>query len=136
MSIKKSVSTLAISLAMISGSAMISAAMADEATGDAAKGAKVFARCKSCHTTAEGPSKLMGPSLHGLIGRQSGSVEYYQKKYSPAMKGANLVWNEENLDKYLTNPRNFIPKNRMAFAGIPNAQQRKDLIAYLEEATQ
>ncbi len=72
----------------------------------AADGAKVFKRCMACHTL-DGKNKI-GPSLKGVVGSEAGKVEGF--KYSKAMKESGIVWDEENLDKYLANPRTFIPK--------------------------
>ncbi len=102
------------------------------AQGDAAKGKKVFRKCKACHSLQEGKKKV-GPSLYGLFGRKAGTVKGF--RYSKAMKNSGIVWNEETLDKYLENPRKMIPKNRMSFAGLKKKKDREDLIAYLKQAT-
>ncbi|CAA7619410.1 cytochrome c family protein [Magnetospirillum sp. UT-4] len=96
--------------------------------GDAAAGAKVFNQCKACHTVEPGKNRV-GPSLHGIVGRPSGKVEGF--KYSPAMAGANLTWTPENLDKYLADPKGFIPGNKMAYAGLKKPEDRANVIAYL-----
>ncbi|MFN7173703.1 MAG: c-type cytochrome [Thermaurantiacus tibetensis] len=98
--------------------------------GNPAAGEKVFAQCRACHVTDKGVNRV-GPSLHGIIGRKSGSVPGF--KYSKANQSANVVWTEENLYKYLENPRKFIPGTTMAFAGLRNPQQRADVIAYLRQ---
>ena len=99
------------------------------AGGDAAKGKKVFNKCRACHALKAGKKKL-GPSLHGVIGRTAGSETYY--KYSAAMKSAGIQWTEENLDKYLKAPKKFVPKNKMAFGGLKKAKDRANVIAYLK----
>jgi len=103
------------------------------AEGDSAKGKKVFAKCMACHTTEAGKNKV-GPSLHGIFGRKSGTVEGFT--YSDAMKNAGITWNEAELDKYLTNPKKDIPGNKMAFPGLTKPDDRANVIAYLKEATQ
>jgi len=102
------------------------------AEGDAKLGKKVFNKCRACHALKPGKKKL-GPSLHGVIGRKAGSEGYF--KYSPAMQAAGIDWTEENLDKYLKAPKKFIPKNRMAFAGLKKKKDRKNIIAYLKSVS-
>ena len=101
------------------------------AEGDAAKGKKVFKKCKTCHTFDPGKKKI-GPHLKGIIGRKAGTVEGY--KYSKAMKAADIVWDEANLDEYLKKPKAFLKGTKMVFAGVKKDSQRQDVIAYLKEA--
>jgi cytochrome c len=100
--------------------------------GDAQRGAQVFAQCKICHSLEAGKN-MLGPSLHGLIGRKAGSVPGYA--YSPAMKNANITWNDGTLSKYLSDPKAFVPGDKMAFGGIKDPTKLGDLIAYLNQAT-
>jgi cytochrome c len=102
------------------------------AAGDAAKGEKVFAKCKACHTTEAGKNRV-GPSLAGLFGRTAGTVEGY--KYSDPMKGSGIVWSDETVSQYLEAPKTFIPGNKMAFPGLKKPEDRDDVIAYLKQAT-
>ncbi len=102
------------------------------AEGDAEKGAKVYKKCKACHTVDKEKNKV-GPHLVNIIGRAAGSVEGY--KYSKAMKAKaeeGLMWDEANLDAYLKKPKDFIPKTKMAFPGLKKDDQRADIIAYLK----
>ena len=101
--------------------------------GDAAKGEKVYRKCKACHALEPGKNKI-GPTMHGVFGRTAGSVEGF--KYSKAMKESGIVWDETTIAAYLADPKGYIPKNRMAFAGLKKEKDRDDLIAYLKEATQ
>ena len=100
----------------ILGGAMILLPLAQVAqpqgVGDGQRGAQVFAQCKICHSLEPGKN-MLGPSLHSLIGRKAGSVPGYS--YSPAMKNANIVWNDDTLSKYLVDPKAFIPGDKMAF---------------------
>ena len=102
------------------------------ASGNAKKGQRIFNRCKPCHSLVKGQRRI-GPSLHGLFGRTSGTLPGFN--YSSAMKKAHIVWNAKTLDKYLTKPRKVVPGTRMAFPGLPKEEEREDLIAYLKEAT-
>lgn len=102
------------------------------AEGDAAKGEKVFAKCKACHDNEKGVNKV-GPTLKGIVGRAAASVADY--KYSDAMvaKGAEgLIWTEENLAAYLPDPKAYVPKTKMAFAGLKKPDEVADIIAYLK----
>ncbi len=101
------------------------------AEGDAAKGKKVFKKCKVCHSFDPGKKKI-GPHLTGIVGRKAASVEGY--KYSKAMKAADIVWDEANLDEFLKKPKAFIKGTKMSFGGLKKESQRQDLIAYLKEA--
>src|SRR5271169_4828199 len=83
--------------------------------GDVQRGAQVFIQCKICHSLEAGKN-VVGPSLHGLFGRKAGTVPGYA--YSPAMKNANITWNNETLSKYLADPKAFIPVDKMVFVGI------------------
>lgn len=74
------------------------------AAGDAAKGEKVFKKCKACHTTDAGKHKV-GPSLAGVVGRQAGTAEGYTKY--KGLKGADWTWDDASLDEYLMDPKKF-----------------------------
>jgi cytochrome c len=93
---------------------------------DANHGKELFTACAACHT--ERPDSL-GPSLKGVVGRKSGALEDF--RYSPAMKRANLTWDQKALHDYLMNPQDKVKGNRMPFSGFPNAADADDVIAYL-----
>jgi cytochrome c len=98
------------------------------AAGDPSAGQTVFAaRCAACHATTSGENKI-GPSLASIVGSKSGTVPGFN--FSPAMKDANVTWNDANLDKYLANPTAFIHGTRM-FVNLPNETDRQNVIAYL-----
>jgi cytochrome c len=97
--------------------------------GDPAAGEKQFkAKCAVCHTVEQGKNKI-GPSLFGIVGRKSSSIEGF--KYSAANKAADLTWDEPTLDKYLTDPKALVKGTIMTFPGIKNDTERADVIAYL-----
>jgi cytochrome c len=78
---------------------------------------------------------MTGPSLAGLWNRKAGSLASFSR-YSPALQSANIVWNDKTLDEWIKDPQHLVPGNEMTFAGIKDAQQRGDLLAFLKQATQ
>lgn len=117
---------------LLVGAAFVLSAGAAQAQ-DVAAGEKVFKKCAACHAVGEGAKNKVGPQLNGIIGRAAGTVPDYN--YSEAMKTAGaggLVWNDENLHKYLEQPKEFIPGNKMAFAGLKKEDERDNVVAYLK----
>jgi len=92
-------------------------------------GRRVFGQCASCHTIEAGEAHRIGPNLHGLFGREIGAAEGFT--YSQPLLDASFTWTPEQLDHWLENPREFLPGNRMAFMGVRNETQRRDVIAYV-----
>jgi cytochrome c len=118
---------------VLMGAAMVLwAAGAARADGDAARGEKRFEECATCHTTEQGVNNV-GPSLHGVFGRKAGEIADF--RYSPALKGSGITWTPQTLDTFIADPQQRVPGNRMPFAGMPDAADRADLIAYLQKAT-
>lgn len=105
--------------------------VAPAVAGDAAKGETIAKKCIACHSVKDA-SKRVGPSLVGVVGRTVGSMEGF--KYSASMMeyaATAGAWDEAKLSAYLENPKAIVPKGSMAFAGIKDATERADLIAYL-----
>jgi len=100
---------------------------------DLENGRRVFARCRACHTLTEGGPNMTGPNLHGVFGRQAGSKDRYN--YSPALRDAGFAWDAGRLDHWLENPRAFLKGNKMSFPGLPDADDRRDVIAFLKVET-
>jgi cytochrome c2 len=97
--------------------------------GKVQEGRTVFAQvCSNCHTGEPNKNKI-GPSLFGVIGRHAGSAPGFD--YSDAMKGAPVTWNDETLDRYLADPKSFVPGNKMPYMGVKNDERRQGVIAYL-----
>lgn len=100
------------------------------AAGDAEAGQRTFNQCKACHTVEAGKNRV-GPSLYGVVGKQAGAVEGF--KYSKVMQESGITWTPENLDKYLADPKGFMPGNKMAFAGLKSAEDRANVIAFMQQ---
>ena len=113
--------------------ALLAALPAPWNQADLGNGRRVFARCRSCHTITEGGPNMTGPNLHGVFGRQAGALPGYN--YSDAVRQADFVWDGEQLDHWLENPRTFLRGTKMSFAGIADAQDRRDVIAFLKVET-
>ena len=118
---------LGAALAMLAFGAGASSA---SAAGDPAKGLRIYARCGGCHAIDR---NRVGPRHAGLLGRPAGSLADYA--YSDAMRASGLVWDEASLDRFLSNPRELVPGTKMGVAGVKDAAERADLIAYLKAAT-
>jgi cytochrome c len=103
------------------------------ASADAAKGEKIFGKCKACHKVEPGANST-GPSLYGVVGRPIGTAEGFG--YSDTLAGMGGAWNPENLSHFLEKPKDFAPGTKMGFAGLKKPEDRADVIAYLESVTQ
>lgn len=101
------------------------------AAADPAQGEKLFKKCSACHSTAEGEDKA-GPSLYRIVGRAVAAEPGFG--YSDAMAGHGGAWDLETLSHFLENPKGFIPGTKMGFAGLSKAEDRVNLIVYLNEA--
>src|SRR5690348_16562346 len=100
------------------------------AQGDASRGEKKFEDCAACHSLTAGENGV-GPSLAGVIGRKAATLDDY--RYSPALKRSNIVWSPQTLETFIADPQKAVPANRMPYAGMTNAGERADLIAYLQK---
>lgn len=105
------------------------------AAGDAAKGKAAFAKCGICHQVGEGAKPLIGPPLNNMIGHKAAAQPDFA--YSPGLKklgDGGLTWTDENLDKWISDPKAMVPESPMAlaFQGIQDAAERADIIAYLK----
>lgn len=96
---------------------------------DVTKGAKVFKKCTSCHNATDGGKNGTGPALWNVVGRPVGKSDGFS--YSSGMASLGGTWGYEELDAFLTKPKNFVPKTKMAFNGIKKEGDRAALIAFL-----
>ena len=115
-------------------SAKLAALPAPYKDADLANGKRQFIVCKTCHTTENNGPNRVGPNLHGIIGRTAGTHANFA--YSDGLKAAGFKWDYAKLEEYLTNPKAVIKDSRMAFAGIPAANNRRDVIAYVAVESQ
>jgi cytochrome c len=97
------------------------------AAGDAARGATLYKDCQLCHSIEKND---VGPMHKGVVGRVSGTQPGYE--YSPGLRGAKIVWTEENLDKWLSDPAQMVPDTKMLFS-VESPEDRADLIAFLKQ---
>jgi cytochrome c len=95
--------------------------------GDAARGEQIYQACEDCHSLDKND---VGPRHRGVFGRKAGSLPDYN--YSEALKSSNIVWNEETLDKWLTDPQALVPDAKMFFH-LAKPQDRADVIEFLKE---
>jgi cytochrome c len=109
---------------------VVAGVQASAIAANAERGADLFdTHCSDCHSVAAKIANRKGPSLHGVVGRKAGTVE--GAKYSAAMTASGIVWTVQNLDSYIANPKGPVPMGTMKFKGLPKAEDRADLIAYL-----
>lgn len=113
---------------------------------DLERGERVFAKCALCHSlgsekpplmAATSPPEMLfllpvGPDLGGVIGRRAGTADGF--KYSRAMRESEIVWDREQLSRYLENPPEAVPESRMPFAGLKVVADREAVICFLEES--
>jgi len=104
------------------------------AASDPKRGAQVFQACMACHSALP-DEHLTGPSLAHIWNRKAGTAEKFLR-YSDALKGADIVWNEATLDKWLSDPARLVPGTSMTFSGLKGSRDRQDVIAYLQAASE
>ena len=111
----------------------LAAATGTASAADVAAGEKVFAKCKVCHAVGEGAKNKVGPEINGLAGRKMASVADF-KGYGADLKAmgeAGKVWDAATLATYLTDPKAFNPGTKMAFAGVKDATELENVVAYV-----
>jgi cytochrome c len=99
------------------------------AKADPAKGEASAKKCQACHDFSKGGPNKVGPNLWGVVGRPVASHEGFN--YSAALKAKGGNWTYEDINHFITNPKNYVPGTLMAFAGDPNPEDRANILAYL-----
>lgn len=115
--------------AWLAGAVVLAMAGAAQSAPDQLRGEQIYARCLACHALAY---DRVGPHHCGLLGRRAGAVPGFA--YSQAMKDSRITWDEKMLDRFLADPLKTVPGTAMTYAGVPDAKDRGDLIAYLRHA--
>ena len=103
------------------------------ASASAADGKKVFLKCAACHSITKGGGNKIGPALWGVLGRTTGSISDY--KYSKAMSAYGKAWSFEEMNGFLTKPKDWVKGTKMSFMGLKNAKERAAVILYMNENT-
>ena len=117
-------------IGLLVAATLAAAAGAARADGDAARGEKKFEECHSCHSL-DRDAESVGPSLFGMFGRKAGDGADF--RYSPAMKRSGIVWAPQTIDTFIADPQAMVAANRMPYAGMPDAADRADLMAFLQK---
>lgn len=122
----------ALAMAVIAASPALAQDAAALAAGDPAKGAQVFKKCLACHSVDPGAPSKVGPNLHDVVGRTTGTYPGF--KFSPVLVEAGAsghVWTPEEIAKFVENPKGVFPGTKMTFAGLKKPEERADVVAFL-----
>jgi cytochrome c len=111
----------------LSGAVLLFAVVGVATAGAPQRGQKLFVSCSACHNS---DVDATGPSLMGIVGRKAASIANFH--YSATLVHSGVVWTPDTLKHFIADPQGFLPGNRMAFAGVENANNVDDIIAYLE----
>lgn len=121
---------LAAAAVVVGASSIVAGGVgADVSAGDAARGGEAFLVCSACHAVDPGDAALIGPNLHGVVGRPVAGAPGFD--YSPELAAVGGTWTPAQIDRFLADPAAFAPGTRMGFVGVADAAERADLIAYL-----
>ena len=100
---------------------------AENIKGNLDRGRKLYLQCRACHSLKQNESHKVGPNLFGIFNQRAGTQEDFT--YSPSLVSSNLVWDQDNLDRWLEAPYELVPGNKMVFSGMNKSLDRTDLIA-------
>lgn len=116
---------------LLSGFIVLGTSLSPAAAQDVAAGEKSWNKCRACHQLGETAKNTVGPQLNGLFGRVAGTAEGYN--YSAANKNSGITWDETVFAEYIKDPKAKIPGTKMAFAGIKNENEIRDLTAFIKQ---
>ena len=120
---------LIIGVALLLGPGVEALAAPAPAQAQIDAGRRLFARCTNCHEVGAGARNGFGPQLNGIVGRKAGSAPAYA--YSPALKQAGFVWNEQKLVAFIRDSEKVVPGNKMRFLSFMSEKQASEIVAYL-----
>ncbi|HEY9080606.1 cytochrome c family protein [Magnetovibrio sp.] len=101
------------------------------AGGDAESGKSLFRKkCMSCHTFDKGGKDRTGPNLWGIVGRNKAASETF--RYSKTLTMFGGTWTEAEINSFIAGPRTFVPDTKMTFAGLKDAKDRANVLAFLK----
>ncbi|MEL6585394.1 MAG: c-type cytochrome [Pseudomonadota bacterium] len=95
----------------------------------AADGERLWRACAACHKLEDGANGT-GPHLYGVVGREKAAIGEYS--YSEAMASQDGAWTPDNLNAFLLKPTDYTPGTKMSYRGMPDIEDRANLIAYLQ----
>lgn len=120
---------IGVALLLGTGAETLAATASTPAQAQVDAGRRLFARCTNCHEVGAGARNGFGPQLNGIVGRKAGSAPAYA--YSPALKQAGFVWNEQKLVAFIRDSEKVVPGNKMRFLSFMSEKQAADIVAYL-----
>lgn len=121
--------TLSATVYMLSPSSSLARELLSQGTESGVEQQVFNNACRTCHSIKEGDNRL-GPNLYKIVGRKAGSLPDYN--YSSAMKDADFVWDEAKLARFIANPDEVVPGNKMApYSGLASAEDRKRVVTFL-----
>jgi len=120
---------IGVALLLGTGAETLAAPASAPAQAQVDAGRRLFARCTNCHEVGAGARNGFGPQLNGIVGRKAGSAPAYA--YSPALKQAGFVWNEQKLVAFIRDSEKVVPGNKMRFLSFMSEKQAAEIVAYL-----
>lgn len=118
---------------LVAAAGLVAAPAFAQGAPNPVRGKTLFLQCSACHAVAAGQPHKVGPNLNGALGAKAGTRPGFA--YSKAMASAGFAWDDANLDAFIKKPSAKVPGNKMVFGGVANDVNRRDIIAYLKQAT-